>query len=171
MEAILAAIAAWAWLVYFATFAAVFTQSMGAPVPGLTFVVLAAGLAGQGTVSLWGVAAAAVAGGALGGPTGYYLGSRGGRKLLVHAGPRFGLSASRRERAEAYVKRHGEKVLLFARYLPVLCFAGSLIAGASKMPAHRFAAYNLAGISLWASTHIAGAYLVGGLLGGIAAAT
>ena len=164
MEAILAAIATWAWLVYGAAFFAVFTQSMGAPVPGLTFVVLAAGLAGQGTVNLWGVAAGAVAGGALGGLVGYYLGSRGGRDLLVQAGPRFGLSASRRERAERYVARHGEKVLLFARYLPVLCFAGSVIAGAGKMPPRRFAAYNLAGMLMWAATHIAGAYLVGTLL-------
>jgi membrane protein DedA with SNARE-associated domain len=167
MEAILAAISEWAWLVYFATFLAVFIQSMGAPVPGLTFVVLAAGLAGQGTVSLWWVALAAVAGGALGGLAGYYLGRRGGRALLVRAGPRFGLNAERLQRAERYVARHGEKVLLVARYLPVLCFAGSLLAGAGKMPARRFAAYNLAGIALWASTHVAGAYLVGRLLRGV----
>jgi membrane protein DedA with SNARE-associated domain len=170
MEAILAAIAAWAWLVYLAAFVAVFTQSMGAPLPGLTFVVLAAGLASQGTVSLWGVAIAAVAGGALGGPAGYYLGMRGGRRLLIRAGPRFGLSEARRERAERYVERHGEKVLLIARYLPVLCFAGSLIAGAGKMPARRFAAYNLAGIALWASTHIAGAYLAASLLSALTSA-
>ena len=140
MEAILAAIATWAWLVYVAAFVAVFTQSMGAPVPGLTFVVLAAGLAGQGSVSVWTVALAAVAGGALGGLAGYYVGLRGGRALLVRAGPRFGLNAARRERAEAYVARHGEKALLVARYLPVLCFAGSLLAGAGRMPARRFAA-------------------------------
>jgi membrane protein DedA with SNARE-associated domain len=167
MEAALAAIAAWAWLVYLATFVAVFTQSTGAPVPGLTFVVLAAGLAGHGTVSLWLVAISAVAGGALGGLAGYHLGRRGGRFLLVRAGPRFGLSAARRERAESYVARHGEKVLLVARYLPVLCFAGGLLAGAGRMPARRFAVYNLAGMALWATTHVAGAYLLGGALGGL----
>ena len=169
VEAILAAIAAWAWLVYLATFVAVFTQSMGAPVPGLTFVVLAAGLAAQGSVSLWPVALATIMGGALGGLAGYHLGLRGGRRLLVQAGPRFGLSVARRERAESYVTRHGEKVLLVARYLPVLCFAGSLLAGAGRMPARRFAAYNLAGITLWAGTHVAGAYFVGALLHGVIA--
>jgi len=155
--------------VYLVAFLAVFTQSMGAPVPGLTFVVLAAGLAGQGSISLWAVALAAIAGGALGGLAGYRLGLYGGRSLLVRAGPRFGLSAERRERAEAYVARHGEKVLLVARYLPVLCFAGSLLAGAGRMPARRFAAYNLASITLWAATHIAGAYIIGGLLSGLTA--
>jgi membrane protein DedA with SNARE-associated domain len=165
MEALLAAISAWAWMVYLATFLAVLIQSMGAPVPGLTFVMLAAGLAGQGTVSLWAVAMVTVAGGALGGLVGYYLGLRGGHSLIVQAGPRIGLSTARRERAERYVERHGDKVLLFARYLPVLCFAGSLLAGAGQMPARRFAAYNLAGIALWATTHVAGMYLAGGLLG------
>jgi membrane protein DedA with SNARE-associated domain len=167
MQAILAAIAAWAWLVYLATFLVVFTQSMGAPVPGLTFVLLAAALAGQGSVSLWTVAAAAVAGGALGGLAGYHLGLRGGRALLLRAGPRLGLSAKRRERAETYVERHGEKVLLFARYLPVLCFAGSVLAGAGRMPARKFAAYNLAGITLWATTHVVGAYVLSGFLRGL----
>jgi membrane protein DedA with SNARE-associated domain len=49
----------------------------------------------------------------------------------------------------------------------VLCFAGGPLAGAGKMPAHKFAAYNLAGITLWATTHIAGAYLLSGILGNL----
>ena len=93
MEFSLSAAAPWDWVVYAIAFGIVFLQSAGVPLPALTFVSLAAALAGHmgGGVDFWPVYIATVVGGALGGVLGYGIGERGGRPLLERLGRGAGL--------------------------------------------------------------------------------
>src|SRR5205823_5710915 len=136
-------ISAWNWLVYLAAFGMVFLQSAGVPLPALTFVSLAAGLAGHGgsSVGFWPIYLATVLGGASGGLVGYAIGERGGQPLLEHIGMWRWVTPRRVEIGERHFRRHGDKAVLVGRYLPVLCFMGGVLSGAAHMERRRFLAY------------------------------
>jgi membrane protein DedA with SNARE-associated domain len=163
MDSLLGAVASWEWAVYLISFGIVFLQSAGAPLPALTFVSLAAALAGHkdGAVNFWPVYAATILGGALGGGLGYLIGERGGRPLLERLGKNRWVTARRIEIGERYFQRHGDKAVLVGRYLPVLCFMGGILSGTSLMSRRRFLAYNAAGIIIWATTQLLIAYYFG----------
>lgn len=164
MESLLSAVAPWDWVVYAIAFGIVFLQSAGVPLPALTFVSLAAALAGHnmgGGVDFWPVYAATVVGGTLGGVLGYGIGERGGRPLLERMSKGRWITARRIEVGERYFQRHGDKAVLIGRYLPVLCFMGGVLSGTAQMGRKRFLAYNAAGIILWATTQLLIAYYLG----------
>jgi membrane protein DedA with SNARE-associated domain len=161
MEWLLGAISAWGWVVYLVAFGAVFLQSAGAPLPGLTFVSVAAAMSGHGETGLWPIVAATIAGGALGGVAGYAIGRSGGRAALDKYGRFLWLTPERIGRGERLFQKHGDKAVLVGRYLPVLCFMGGVLGGAARMGRGRFVAYNAAGIALWATTHLLVAYYFG----------
>jgi membrane protein DedA with SNARE-associated domain len=163
MESLLSAVASWDWVVYAIAFGLVLLQSAGVPLPALTFVSLAAALAGHmgGGVDFWPVYVATIVGGALGGVLGYGIGERGGRPLLERLGKGRWITAQRIEVGERYFQRHGDKAVLIGRYLPVLCFMGGVLSGTAQMARKRFLAYNAAGIILWATTQLLIAYYLG----------
>lgn len=170
MDWLLGAIAAWGWAVYMAAFVMVFLQSAGLPLPALTFVSLAAALSGsaQGSeVGFWPVYIATVMGGILGGLAGYAVGARGGRVILDRYGRFLWLTPARVERGEQVYQKHGDKAILVSRYLPILCFMSGVLGGTARMDQRKFAAFNTAGIALWATTQLLLAYYFGFAIKGL----
>ena len=161
MEVFLNNVGAWSWLAYSLIFVVVLIESAGAPIPGLTIAMAGGALAGQGRLDFWLVYLATVVGGTLGGNLGFELGRRGGRRLLERFGHLIGLTPPRLELGEGLFHRHGSKALVIGRYLPVLCFAGGLLSGITRLPYRRFFIYNLLSISLWATTHLGLAFFFG----------
>jgi membrane protein DedA with SNARE-associated domain len=168
MEWLLTAIAAWGWVVYLTAFGLVFLQSAGVPLPALTFVSLAAAMSGHGTeVAFWPIYGATIAGGALGGISGYAIGSSGGRAMLQRYGWFLWLTPDRVARGERLFQKHGDKAVLLGRYLPVLCFMSGILGGTARIERKRFVAYNVAGIALWATTQLLLAYYFGFAIKGL----
>ena len=161
MEALLENVGAWSWLVYLIIFLLVFLESAGAPIPALTLVIAAAALTAQGQLDWWSIFFATVLGGTFGGMLGYLIGQYGGLQLLERYGHYIWLPPSRLETGQQLFRKHGVKVLLFGRYLPVLCFASGIVSGLAGLNFRRFSIYNLLGIILWAGTQMTLAFMFG----------
>jgi membrane protein DedA with SNARE-associated domain len=142
-------------------FAFVAAESAGALVPGETSLIVAAALAGQGTLSLPLVIAVAAGAAIVGDNVGYVIGRRGLRRLVDRPGR---WAAGRRqlvERGEEFFARHGSRTVFFGRWLPGLRVVTSWLAGADRMPWRRFLVWNALGGITWAATIGALAYVVG----------
>jgi membrane-associated protein len=142
-------------------FAFVAAESAGALVPGETSLIVAAALAGQGTLSLPLVIAVAAGAAIVGDNVGYLIGRRGLRRLVDRPGR---WAAGRRqlvERGEEFFARHGSTTVFFGRWLPGLRVVTSWLAGADRMPWRRFLVWNALGGTTWAATIGALAYVVG----------
>jgi membrane protein DedA with SNARE-associated domain len=142
-------------------FALVGAESAGLLVPGETALVVAAGLASQGQLSLPIVIAVAAGAAIVGDNIGYLIGRGGLRRLFA----RTVRSNSRRQqelsRANAFFERHGSAAVFFGRWIPALRVFVAWLAGANRMPWHRFFLWNALGGIGWASTIGVLAYVLG----------
>jgi membrane protein DedA with SNARE-associated domain len=125
-------------------------ESSGVPVPGETGLVTAGILAAQGHFSIVWVIVIAAAAAIVGDNIGYWIGRKGGHRLL----DKWEWTRRLRDRfvppAERFFERHGGKTIFFARFVGVLRVAGAWIAGISRMSWWRFLAWNAAGGICWA---------------------
>lgn len=124
-------------------------EGFGVPVPGELALVIAAGFAGEGALSLTGVIIASWIGTIFGGSGGYWLGRTGGRSLLQRYGPRIGITEQRLQRTKRYFTDHGAKTIIVARFIALLRMLASLVAGITHMPFGVFTLCNAVGGLLW----------------------
>ncbi len=151
-------LAAWS---YVAVFLAVLLEGVGIPLPSLTFALVMAALAGQGQLNFWLVYILTVAGGVIGGLLGYWIGLKGGRKLVEKYGRYMLITPERFAKAEALFQKHGTKAIFFGRYLPAICVWGSNLSGIARFPFVRFFISNLLGMILWSTTQLTLGYVGG----------
>jgi membrane protein DedA with SNARE-associated domain len=116
--------------------------------------MMGAALAGTQQFNIWLVFLATASGAVLGGMLGYWVGMKGGRALLLRYGRYVLITPPRFNQAEQLFQKHGNKAVLFGRYLPVLCFMAGVLSGIARLSYRRFFAYNLAGALLWCATHL-----------------
>jgi membrane protein DedA with SNARE-associated domain len=134
---------------YAVVFAGVFLENMGLPVPGETTLLAGSALAHFGQLSIERVILTAIAGATLGDNLGFFIGRRGGRRLLERYGQRIGLTRGRLADLDEYFDRHGPKTVFIARFITGLRVFGAVLAGASGMRWSIFIAYNAAGAIVW----------------------
>lgn len=126
---------------------------VGFVVPGEIGVILGGAAAWRGTVPLWAVITAAVAGAVIGDSAGYLIGRRWGEGLLHGTIGR--LPVIRRhldrhlESARAYVHRRRGSAVFFGRFTAALRVLVPGLAGMSQVEYPVFLAYNVAGGALW----------------------
>ncbi len=132
-----------------ALFVTLTLESFGAPLPGESALVLAAGAAAEGRLDIWHVALAAWLAAVLGDNIGYLLGRKLGRATLARHGARFGITDAAFDRAEAVARRWGPMMVVVARFVVVLRQLNGLVAGTTGMPWPRFLVANLVGAGLW----------------------
>ena len=122
------------------------------PIPSEVILPLAGFRARSGAFDVVAVWAAATAGAVLGAVILYGLGAWFGYERLHRlAGRRWFILSSRRdiERGHALFERHGGKVVLLARCVPLLRSVVSIPAGVIGMPLWRFAALTAVGSGIW----------------------
>lgn len=136
-------------------------ESIGAPLPGESAVILAAGAAAAGKLSIWHVAATAFLAAVLGDNIGYLLGRKLGRAAIARHGARFGLTDAAFDKAEAVARRWGPMMVVVARFVVVLRQLNGLVAGTTGMPWPRFLLANMVGAGLWVAAWTTLAYRFG----------
>lgn len=122
------------------------------PIPSEVILPLAGFRARSGAFDAVAVWASATAGAVLGALILYGLGAWFGYERLHRlAGRRWFILSSRRdiERGHALFERHGGKVVLLARCVPLLRSVVSIPAGVTGMPMWRFAALTAVGSGIW----------------------
>src|SRR5580693_4468568 len=128
----------------------IYLESLGIPMPGEAVLLIAGFFARQGSLAIGKVIALAAAAAILGDHTGYWIGRRGGRRLLERHGRLVGLTSERLASIGGFFQRHGAKTVLFARFVSGLRLFAPLFAGVSGVPWPRFALFEAVGAVAWA---------------------
>lgn len=146
---------------YFVLFAVICAESLGLPLPGETILFAASFLASTGQLHFAGVAVIAIAAAVLGDNIGYVIGRWGGRRLVDRYGSRIGITPGHLLHTERFFLRFGPKIVIGARFIPVLRQLNGIVAGGARMPWKRFVVYNFLGAFFWVGTWTTAIYLLG----------
>ena len=124
---------------------------IGLLAPGETAIVLGGVVAAHGDISLPAMIAIAWVAAAAGDLASFTLGKRLGRRFVITRGPRFGVTAPRLERVEAFFDHHGPKAILVGRFIGLVRAVAPFLAGASGMRLRAFLPWSLLGTLVWTS--------------------
>jgi len=140
---------------YVAVFGLSFISSMGLPV-GAELAVIYGGVLASGQIAhephhlnLVLVIVLATLGEVAGSLAGYLIGFYGGRALVDRFGKYVLLTHKDLDRAEAWFGRHGEPLVLFGRFIPLLRSFVSFAAGLGEMAIAKFLAFTVIGCAIW----------------------
>jgi membrane protein DedA with SNARE-associated domain len=132
-------------------FVLIAAESAGVPLPGETALIAAAVLANQGHWSLLAVIAVAALAAIVGDNAGYWIGRKGGRRLLERTPIVRDAFGRALPPAERFFAKHGAKTVFFGRFIAFLRITAAWLAGISHMPWWRFLFWNALGGVLWAA--------------------
>ena len=139
----------------------VLLEDFGIPVPGETVLIAGAIFAGSGQLNVVAVGVIGFIAAVVGDNIGYGIGRFGGRALVERWGKYVFLTPERLDKAEAFFKRHGGKIITIARFIEGLRQANGIIAGITHMHWLRFVAFNALGAALWVGTWVSVGYFAG----------
>ena len=149
---------------YFAIFLFSFVSAMGLPV-GSELAIIGGGALASGDVhkllsdgspspevfhlSIVLVIVVATVGEVLGSLAGYLIGYFGGRPLVDRFGKYVLLTHKDLDRAEAWFDKHGEPLVLFGRFIPLLRSFVSFAAGLGEMAITKFLVFTTIACTIW----------------------
>jgi membrane protein DedA with SNARE-associated domain len=146
---------------YLAVFLGIFFEDFGLPTPGETMLIIGAVLASHGSLNIYWLLLVAWIGAVTGDSIGYFIGAKGGHKLLIRHGARIGITDERLNKVEAFFARYGDIVVVFARFFLILRQFNGIVAGTLEMPWPRFLVYNAIGAALWVGFWGGATYWIG----------
>lgn len=150
---------------YFAVALLVGAESLGVPLPGETILILAAIYAGHThRLSVWIIFIVATAAAIIGDNIGFWIGDRGGYRLMRRYGHYVRLDEAKVKVGRLIFDRHGGKVVFFGRFVSVLRTYAAFLAGTNRMRWRRFLVYNATGGVVWAAIYTFVAYVAGDTL-------
>jgi membrane-associated protein len=128
--------------------------------PGDTLLIAAGVFAAQGKLPLLALIPICAVAAFLGYRVGYTIGERAGPRIFKRKdGVLF--REEYIQRTQEFLKKHGGKAVLLARFIVVVRTVIPLVAGVGKMSKRKFFIYNLIGSILWTSSIILAAYWLG----------
>jgi len=134
---------------YAGVFALMAAESMIIPIPAELVMPFAGFLAAQAKFNMFYVLVASSLGSITGSLISYWMGRKGGNRLVVHFGRYLLLDLADLKKTEAYFERRGEGTIFIGRLIPVVRHLISIPAGIGKMDLKKFTLYTLAGATLW----------------------
>jgi membrane protein DedA with SNARE-associated domain len=147
---------------YGVIFLGVMLESMGVPLPGESLMIAAAIYAASTHhLDIFVVVSLAAAGAICGDQIGYLIGRWIGYRVLARWGRTLGLTEERLELGRFLFRKYGGAVVFFGRFVAFLRTFAAVLAGASRMPWHRFLVWNTLGGIGWTSLYGFGAYGLG----------
>jgi membrane protein DedA with SNARE-associated domain len=146
---------------YLALAAVIGVESFGVPAPGQTIMVAASIYAGAGRMNIFVVALISFIAAVIGDNIGYWIGLRGGRKVVHRWGKYIFVTPERLEKAEQFFARRGNRIIVVARFIDGLRQLNGVIAGITKMPWKTFTIFNAIGAALWVGWWTTVSYLLG----------
>jgi len=124
-------------------------ESMIAPAPSEVVMPFAGYLVLQGRFDFWLALLASSLGSIFGSVLSYYIGSYGGRPLILKFGNYLLLEEEHLEWTEKWFKKQGDKTIFISRFIPVVRHLISIPAGIARMPMRRFLVYTFIGATIW----------------------
>jgi membrane protein DedA with SNARE-associated domain len=137
-------------------------ESIGLPFPGETVLILAGIFAGtKHDLNIVAVVVTAALAAIAGQVIGFIIGQEFGYRLLLRYGPYVRITESRIKLGEYLFLRHGSKIIIVARFVPLLRSLAGILAGANRMPWLPFLLANIVGAFAWAAVFGFAAYMLG----------
>ncbi len=139
-------------------------ENLFPPIPSEVILPFAGFRAERGELDLTLAWVAATVGALVGALVLYAVGAWvGSERLHELSGKRWFVVLSQRdyERGERFFERHGGKIVLLGRCVPLVRSVVSIPAGVARMPLARFCAYTVAGSALWNALFIGAGYQLG----------
>jgi membrane protein DedA with SNARE-associated domain len=147
---------------YAAVFVGILLESTGLPLPGESLMIAAALFAAStGDMNIVLLVLAAAAGAIGGDQIGYGIGRWVGFRVLSRWGRAVGISDERLELGRFLFRRYGGGVVFLGRFVAFLRTFAAVLAGANRMPWHRFLLWNSLGGLGWTALYGFGAYGLG----------
>ena len=134
---------------YFGVFLLMLVESCGIPMPSEVIMPFAGFLVAQGKMTLWLIVFLGAIGNLAGSLLAYYIGSKGGRPLIMKYGKYFLITHHDLDLADRFFNRYGQLAVFFGRLLPVVRTFISFPAGIAKMDIKKFAFYTFIGALPW----------------------
>lgn len=132
---------------------------VGFVIPGETAAVLGGVIASRGNVLLWLMATVVVLAAIVGDSVGYEVGRHFGPRLLKSR-----VLEKRRKRlddAQDFLRRRGGAAVFLGRFIAFFRAVMPALAGTSRMPYHKFLAFNSAGGLVWGAGFVVLGYVAG----------
>jgi membrane protein DedA with SNARE-associated domain len=146
---------------YFALVVVVLLGNFGLPVPEETVLILAGYLVWEGPLRLVPTVLVGIVSAVVGDNLGYWLGRAYGRWPLERYGHWIFLTREDLDRMWQFLRRYGGIGVVVARFFPGLRFLGGPLAGAARLPVHRFMLANLLGAALFVPYAVGLGYAIG----------
>lgn len=131
------------------------------PLPGFAILFTASVLAANGNMSLSSIIATGVVAAILGYISGYYTGSRYGRKLFYEKNTSKYFTRQQGEQTERFMKKYGYLTLIIGRFLPLMHSLAPLLSGVARMPLLPFMIVNIIGGVAWVLVATLSGYYIG----------
>jgi len=119
------------------------------PLPSEIILPFGGYLVSQGALKFWEAVLAGLLGGVLGSTIAYLVGSYGGRPFIQKYGRYILIRQQDLQRADELFARYGNKIVFWARLMPVVRTFISLPAGIARMNFASFLIYTIAGSLPW----------------------
>jgi membrane-associated protein len=133
---------------------------LGFFLPGDSLLVTAGVFAAAGHLKLFWLLTLVALCAIVGDQLGYFIGRRAGQTLYQREDSRF-FKRKHLEQAKAFYEKHGGKMIILARFVPIVRTFCPPVAGAAQMQYSRYLTYDIAGGILW----VWGMVLIGFTLG------
>lgn len=135
---------------YLTVFVALLLENAGIPVPGETILLFASFLAfDEQELHLTYIILVGIAAATIGDNIGYWIGRKGGRRLLDRYQHLFHIPASTIAKGEKLFSAHGPPTVFFARFVFGMRVIAGPLAGVLRMDWKTFGLFNFLGATVW----------------------
>ena len=153
---------------YFALFLTLFAETgllFGFFLPGDTLLFTAGILASKGIIDFKLLLIISFIAVVVGDSFGYFLGKKVGKKIFEnnHFLDTY-LNPTNLEKSKKFFKKHGNKSIFFARYIPIIRTITPTLAGTAEMHYTSFLIYNILGGITWVFSVVLLGYVLGNLI-------
>jgi len=128
--------------------------------PGDSLLFVAGALGGAGALDVYLLLPLLILAAFLGDNTNYWTGRLIGKRLVKVGDTRF-LKHEHLDKTHAFYKKHGDKTIIFARFLPVIRTFAPFVAGIGRMHYRVFVFFSAGGSVAWISLFVIGGYFLG----------
>lgn len=130
--------------------------------PGDSLLFAAGTFAGIGALSLWVVLPLLIMAAILGDTFNYWIGRKYGLKVYRRFQGKV-LKPEYLEKTQAFYRKHGARMIVLARFVPIVRTLAPFVAGVGEMPYGTFLRYNIIGGIAWVGLLTLAGYFLGSI--------
>jgi membrane-associated protein len=130
--------------------------------PGDSLLFVAGALCGIGALDIYLLLPLLVVAAFSGDNTNYWTGRLIGKRLLKFGNSRF-LKQEHLDKTHVFYQKHGGKMIVFARFLPILRTFAPFVAGIARMHYRVFMSFSALGSLVWVTFFVIGGYFLGNI--------